>query len=48
MQKVTFQLKNNFMEKINLRKCFKHALGEGFDRSANEVKKKVTKYLLHG
>lgn len=39
VQKVSFQLKKNFMEKINLRKCFKHALDEGFDKSTNEVKK---------
>lgn len=39
MQKVSFQLKKNFMEKINLRKCFKQALDEGFDKSTNEVKK---------
>lgn len=40
MQKVTFQVKKNFMEKIHLRKCFKHTSDEGFDKSTNEGKKR--------
>lgn len=40
MQKVTFQVKKNFMEKMNLRKYFKHTSDEGIDKSTNEVKKK--------
>lgn len=39
MQKIAFQLKKNFMEKIDLRKGFRHALDKGFDKSTNEVKK---------
>lgn len=42
MQKVTFQVKKNFMEKVHLRKYLKHASDEGFDKSTNKVKKKLT------
>lgn len=36
------------MEKISLRKCFKHALDEKEANAQMKEEKKVPKYLLHG